>query len=288
MAQKLNSHDVEYIEKNLAIVAKALNNWRNDSDCDELESQLSDIQSSFMEEEIDAETFLDKFEVFLGNEPSENNSNFKGIMYADYLKAHQCATLGYEFDGEPAHPELFDLNVDKFNDKNEGQFKYISPKIRDRQFKYSYSNKRRKEENGDYYIKASISLSYDNDPFYIHIVTKGGKLIKFHNYGIPLSALMLLCDENSEYEMAFVKDYRQSGLGVGTPEELSSQDLSKFKSYTRAFIEALEGKGNYTEDLNYNMANKPPKDWIGIIFSIIIVLFVLGLIIALIYLLRNE
>ena len=278
MPRRLYPYEVKFLSDNLEIIDEMLDDWHNDPDCNKLESELSDIKSSFIEDEIDAETFLDKLDEFLRKEHSEKNSNFSGIMFSDVLKAHQYATLGYEFDGEPAHPELFDLNIDKFNDKNEGKFKYISPKIGGKQFTYRYSNKRRDEEDDDYWIEledpsSSSFFSAPPRPYHIHIVTKEGKLLKTPCNLISLSSLIWLCDENSEYKIAFVEEIE--GLGLGTPRELSPQELNNFKSYTRAFIEALEGRGDYTEDLNNNMDNKPDKDWVSIIISIALVLIVL-------------
>lgn len=154
---------------------------------------------------------------------------------------------GYRFNGNPAHPEFFKLDIDKFTNKNDGQFKYACPKVGGRQFVYCFSNQERDEEDGDFWIELKTRLMMDTmrSPFEIKVVLEDGELIELNNYGIRLSTLMWLSDKDCKYEMAIIDKNRVIEKKVLEPSEIET-----FKSYTRAFIEALEGQGDYIDDLN--------------------------------------
>lgn len=168
----------------------------------------------------------------------------------------EAEVRGYQFNGNPAHPEFFKLDIDKFTNKNEGQFKYVCPKVGGKQFVYCFSNQERDEEDGDFWIELKTRLMMDTmrSPFEIKIVLEDGELVELNNYGIRLSTLMWLSDKDCKYEMAIIDKNRVIEKKVLEPSEIET-----FKSYTRAFIEALEGDGEYTDDLNKFTEGKDKK-----------------------------
>lgn len=172
--------------------------------------------------------------------------------------------LGYKFDGQPAHPELFDIfnkEGDRFSgspDVFSGSFDFKCPKVGGQKFYFCYDSTKRKKDNGDYWIEFGNRLNalnrtfggYDTR-FELRIIESDGNRFTLRSNGIPLSILLELGNKNNKYEMAFADGHvNQNGEFVEYDQKiLTPEEIEIFKSYIRAFEEALEGKGVYMEDL---------------------------------------
>lgn len=176
------------------------------------------------------------------------------------------ASLSYTFNGEPAHPELFNIYVEegaRFAGKEgfkEGTFKYQCPKIGGQKFAFSYCTNKR-EDDGDYWIELSnvsklglLNTLANGGEAYNRFELRqiqDGELYAMRSNGVLLEALMSMAAEDEEYELAFVDGYmNEEGEfeGIDT-KPLSKEEISSFKSYIRAFVEAIEGKGRFSDDL---------------------------------------
>lgn len=172
--------------------------------------------------------------------------------------------LGYKFNGNPVHPELFNLyneDGDKFTGKPDtlaGRFIYKSPKIGGQTFQFNYTTEEKEEEDGDFWIELSGStfsevnriLGGYNQRFELRIIDEKGERFTLRSNGILLSTLMMLGDEEYKYQMAFANGQIENGeFEELDMKVLNESEIETFKSYIRAFIEALEGEGKYNADL---------------------------------------
>ena len=194
--------------------------------------------------------------------------------------------VGYKFNGNPAHPELFNLyneDGDKFTGKPEilaGRFIYKCPKIGGQIFQFNYTTEEKDEEDGDFWIELSGStfsevnriLGGYNQRFELRIINKEGKRFTLWSNGILLSTLMMLGDEEYKYEMAFANGQIENGeFEELDTKVLSEAEIETFKSYIRAFIEALEGEGKYNADLErLEMQKKDNKSNKGGCFGLLL------------------
>lgn len=184
----------------------------------------------------------------------------------DESEDDEVPSLSYSFEGEPAHPELFNILVeegDRFAGKTgftQGTFKCQCPKIGGQKFAFTFNASERRD-NGDFWIefsdksKLGIMNTIANggeayNRFEIRQI-QYGKLYSMRSDGVLLEALLSMAPVDEEYELAFVDGIINQD---GEFEELSTKPLTKeeisiFKSYIRAFKEALDGKGEYVQDL---------------------------------------
>lgn len=174
--------------------------------------------------------------------------------------------LDYQFRGDPAHPELFNIYVeegDRFAGKaevKEGTFKYKCPKIGGQKFAFTYNTNNRWDD-GDFWIEFSDMSKLG----ILNTLANGGEaynrfeirqiqndeLFCMRSDGVLLQALLSMAPEDEEYELAFVNGYmdEEGKFKEIETKPLTKDEISLFKSYIRAFVEALDGNGDYAEDL---------------------------------------
>lgn len=271
MAKKLSPHDSEFLGSIIDSTAETIKECSNDYSnpfIQELGKKLSYIQDAFIMQKFDAETYLNKLDEVSNS--IENHSDFhaqyRGIMFSHYDQAKKQLHLGYAFDGEPAHPEHFNVyeeEGDRFAGKEgykEYTFKYHCPKIGGQKFAFKCGTNQR-EDDGDFWIefgdvsKLGILNTLANggeafNRFELRLI-QDGKLHSLRSDGVLLSTLMSLGVEDEEYELAFVDGYMNSEdefVEVDT-KPLSNEEIIIFKSYIRAFVEALDGKEEFSKDL---------------------------------------
>ena len=184
----------------------------------------------------------------------------------DDVRAYE---LGYKFNGNPIHPEYFNLELeedDKFSQKEGktlGQFKYVCPKIGDESFVCCFDTSDRDEKDGDYWIELRNRLwgVYNDTYFDIRVVDTDGELLSLDSRGVRLSILLWLAQQE-KYEVAFVHTSlnEQNEWEDIRKEVLSQDEINIFKSYIRAFIAALVGKEEYSKDLKELTTNPNVKN----------------------------
>lgn len=167
------------------------------------------------------------------------------------------------FDGNPAHPEFFNMNTqegDRFSGKPEvrqGTFIPQCPKIGGQKFRFMFSSDERSKD-GSLWIelsrglweKSNVLLGLNQPLFQLQIIDKDDEPYLFNSNGITMEALSALSDEDFEYEMAFADGEAENGeFEESSKKVLSVEEVKIFKSYIRAFLEACFGEGLYTEDL---------------------------------------
>lgn len=196
--------------------------------------------------------------------------------------------LGYKFNGRPAHPEYFNLEIkkgDKFKgtkDIIKGTTKINTPKIGGQKIKFIFNTDNRSEDGIDFWIELKGSQPF-NDSFELRIIDSDGDKFSLMNYGILLENLIKLAREDNQYEMAIANGF--IGIEGDFCEEnqqiLTNEEINIFKTYVRGFIEALEGSGQYENEFNrlYGKSETQPsnkKGCFGVILFPLITL--LGLI----------
>lgn len=167
------------------------------------------------------------------------------------------------FDGNPAHPEFFNMNIqegDRFSGKPEvrqGTFIPQCPKIGGQKFRFMFSTDDRAKD-GSLWIELSrgqwetnnVLFGLNQPLFQLQIIDTDDEPYSFNSNGITIDALSALSDEDFEYEMAIADGEAENGEFVeSSKKELSIEEIKIFKSYIRAFLEACFGEGRYTEDL---------------------------------------
>lgn len=164
---------------------------------------------------------------------------------------------GYSFDGEPAHPELFSIeNVEAFPEygiekHKEGEFKY-SIKLQGQKFKFVY-NTRRSEETDEYFVLVGKNPGTTRD---IKLLDRNDEIItNFLNENKlkPLSIFYDIAEENSMFKgMKYDEGYAENGemVVINKTIRLTNEEFAEFVKYCRAFKEAMEGKGEFTKELN--------------------------------------
>lgn len=125
---------------------------------------------------------------------------------------------------------------------------------------FSYCTNKR-EDDGDYWIEFSntsklglLNTLANGGEAYNRFELRqiqDGELYSMRSNGVLLEALLSMAAEDEEYELAFVDGYMND---EGEFEEvdtkpLSKEEISTFKSYIRAFVEAIEGEGRFSDDL---------------------------------------
>lgn len=299
MAKKLSPHDSEFLGSIIDSTAETINKCNNSPEpfVRELGIKLSYIQKGFVSQKSDAETYLNKLdEVSKRETRTDINTRFSGIMFDDYDQAKKQLYLGYAFDGEPAHPELFNVyeeEGDRFAGKEgykEYTFKYHCPKIGGQKFAFKCGTNQR-EDDGDFWIEFGdvSTLGLLNtlanggeacNRFELRLI-QDGELHSLRSDGVLLSTLLSLGVEDEEYELAFVDGYMN---GDGEFKETDTKPLSKdeisiFKSYIRAFVEALEGKDEFSEDLEKLISQQSQDASVekkGCLGMLLIPIFVVG------------
>lgn len=181
-------------------------------------------------------------------------------------------TLGYKFNGEPAHPELFNFNIeegDRFSGKPEvkqGTFIYQCPKIGGQKFQFTFDTNEY-DDDGDFWIEftgdklAEINRALGSNDlrFELRIIDDENRY-QLRSDGVLLSSLIKLGEKDFKYEIAFADGKIEDGTFVEfSQKELNSEEVEIFKSYIRAFVEALEGEGLYTTELERVSSIAPTK-----------------------------
>lgn len=244
----------------------------------EVVKKLTDTFQDYREEKI---TFNQLFEEFKsqGYDGQKPETISGDVDYGEIATFDEISSisdedlrpykLGYKFNGTPAHPEYFNLNIeqpDKFSKvvgKTEGKFIYECPKIAYERFVACFSTKNKDEEDGDFIIELrDRTLGLEDTEhkhfFHIRVVGEDGTLLDLLNQQIYLSTLLGISSKNNKIEVAFLETMKNDN---GEIEEynkrvLNPNEVETFKSYIRAFVEALEGDNKYIEDLE-KLKNNP-------------------------------
>lgn len=271
MAKKLSPHDSEFLGSIIDSIAETIKECSNDYSnpfIQEFGKKLSYIQDAFIMQKFDAETYLNKLDEVSNSieNHSDFHAQFRGIMFSHYDQAKKQLHLGYAFDGEPSYPEHFNVyeeEGDRFAGKEgykEYTFKYQCPKIGGQKFAFSYCTNKR-EDNGDYWIELSnvsklglLNTLANGGEAYNRFELRqiqDGELYSMRSNGVLLEALLSMAAEDEEYELAFVDGYMndEGEFKEIDTKPLSKEEISTFKSYIRAFVEAIEGEGRFSDDL---------------------------------------
>lgn len=277
----------------LEYVKEQVNQYDSENEVELLISSLKDYQN-------DKITFNQLWEVFKKNgykaekpDTISNEVDYGEIATFDEINSIteddiRPYKLGYKFNGSPAHPEYFNLEIkkgDKFKgtkDIIKGTTKISTPKVGGQKIKFIFNTDNRSEDGIDFWIELKGSQPI-NDTFELRIIDSDGDRFSLKNYGILLENLIKLAREDNQYEMAIANGFvgSEGDFYERNQQILTSEEINIFKTYVRGFIEALEGSGQYENEFNslYGKSETQPsnkKGCFGVILFPLITL--LGLI----------
>lgn len=213
-----------------------------------------------------------------GFDQKEPQTLVDGVDYATIAQFDEVCSIseqdvrryynGYSFDGEPAHPELFSIeNVAAFPEygiekHKEGEFKY-SIKLQGQKFRFVY-NTRHFEDTSEYFVLVGKNPLTTRE---IKLLGRNDEVItKFINDRLkPLSLFYDIAEENSLIQGI---EYDEEGYAT---IRLTNEEFAEFVKYCRAFKEAMEGKGEFTKELN-EISSKQKSGCMGTLIIPIIAL----------------